>query len=215
MKVTIVCSDPRHPVYPHLQRWSARNSAHEVSLISSIREATGGDLMFLISCNELVKKEVRDRFAKTLVIHASDLPRGRGWSPHIWQILEGNSEIVVTLLEAEDKVDSGNIWHQIKMQIEPGDLVDEIHEKLFQTEVELMDFAVQNFATIQPRPQRDEPPTFYPKRQPEDSRLDPDGTIADQFNLIRVCDPDRYPAFFDLHGHRYEIRLTKKDIPGE
>ncbi len=215
MKVTIVCSDPQHPVYPHLAAWVDRHPELDSNLISSIKDATGGDILFLISCNELVKRSVRDQYQKTLVIHASDLPQGRGWSPHIWQIVNGQSEIIVTLLEAEDKVDSGAIWAQHKMTIDPADLVDEIHAKLFVAELALLDFAVSNFETVKPTAQREEEPTFYPKRTPADSRIDPQKSIAEQFDLIRVCDPDRYPAFFDLHGHRFEIRLTKREIPNE
>ena len=70
----------------------------------------GGEILFLVSCNEIIGKDVRDRYMATLVIHASDLPKGRGWSPHIWQIIEGKKEIMVSLLEAEDAVDSGAIW---------------------------------------------------------------------------------------------------------
>jgi methionyl-tRNA formyltransferase len=56
-------------------------------------------------------------------------------------------------------------------------------------------------------------PTYYRKRIPEDSRIDPCGSIAGQFDLLRVADPERYPAFFDFRGHRYEIRLIKSEIP--
>lgn len=28
-------------------------------------------------------------------------------------------------------------------------------------------------------------------------------------DLIRICDPDRFPAYFELHGHKYNIRLEK------
>ena len=70
-------------------------------------------VFFLISFLHIVKKEIRHRFKHTLVIHASDLPVGKGWSPHIWEILKGNNKITVSLLEAEDKVDSGNIWKKI------------------------------------------------------------------------------------------------------
>ena len=40
------------------------------------------------------------------MIHESDLPHGKGWSPIQWQILEGSDSITITLLDAEDKVDS-------------------------------------------------------------------------------------------------------------
>ena len=52
-------------------------------------------------------------------------------------------------------------------------------------------------------------PTYYPKRKPEDSRLDFYKPLSDQFNLLRVCDNERYPAFFEWKGSRYMIRISK------
>ena len=31
----------------------------------------------------------------------------------------------------------------------------------------------------------------------------------DQFDLMRTCDPNRYPAFFELYGKKYKIILEK------
>ena len=78
-------------------------------MVSCSNMLVGGDILFLISCNEPISKDVRALFRATLVIHASDLPLGRGWSPHIWQVLEKKRFIKVTLLEAADLVDSGSI----------------------------------------------------------------------------------------------------------
>jgi len=182
---------------------------HRIELVQSRQELTGGDILFLVSCNELIKQDIRDRYKATLVIHASNLPEGRGWSPHIWQIIEGKKEITVNLLEAEDKVDSGAIWTQRILQFEGHELYDEINEKLFAIESELMDFALENFQQISPIPQHEVEPTYYCKRTPEDSRIDPDKSIAEQFDLLRVADPARFPAIFNLRGHCYRITIEK------
>jgi len=44
-----------------------------------------------------------------LVVHESDLPRGKGFAPVKWQILDGKKEIPVCLLETTEQVDSGDI----------------------------------------------------------------------------------------------------------
>ncbi len=211
MKISIWCSDRAHPVFPRLERWAAgRRANHEVGFVSSRAEAAGGDLLFLISCNEIVPASVRGRYRKTLVIHASDLPRGRGWSPYVWQVLEGKNRIPVTLLEAEDAVDSGAIWAQRDLSLEGHELFDEIAARLFELELELMDLAVDEFDSIRPRPQDlSKGVTHYRRRTPADSRLDPEKSIAAQFDLLRVCDGTRFPAFFDWRGHRYALRLEK------
>jgi methionyl-tRNA formyltransferase len=46
-------------------------------------------------------------------------------------------------------------------------------------------------------------------RTPKDSCIDPHRTIAEQFDLIRVCDPIRFPAFFEYRGQKYALKLEK------
>lgn len=211
MKLSILCSSKSHPVYPHLQKWLEKHrTMHDVELMQKASELHGGDILFLISCSEIVKKTARSKYKKCLVIHASDVPKGRGWSPHIWQIIEEENVIPVTLLEAEDGVDTGNIWMQKKIELDGHELFDEINEKLFAVELLLMDYAVEHFETVRPVMQPDIKPTYYRKRSPEDSRLNPQKTIAEQFDLLRVADPNRFPAFFDLRGYRYRIVLQKE-----
>lgn len=212
MKISILCSRKKHPIYPFLELWHQKHSiSHDVQLINEKKSLVGGDILFLISCNEIVGKDVTSKFRKSLVIHASDVPKGRGWSPHIWQVLEGSNNITISMLEAEEKVDSGAIWRQKTLKLEGHELYDEINEKLFAVEFELMDYAVENFNTVKPRSQDDVAPTYYRKRTPEDSRIDPNKSISEQFELLRIADPNRFPAFFDLRGHSYKIVLLKQD----
>ncbi len=183
---------------------------HQVALVCTKSDAIGGDLLLLISHSEIVTKSDRSRYAKSLVIHASDLPVGRGWSPHIWQILAGKTDIVVTLLEAEDKVDSGDIWHQQGCHIPKHALWDEINDCVFNAELKLMDYAVANYDTVVPRPQAGNvDPVYFRKRTPADSELDVNQSLSEQFDVLRVADPERFPAFFCLHGNTYRLRLEK------
>ena len=210
MRVTVLTSDTAHPVYARLLEWARVNQDIDVQIVTRKAEALGGDILFLISCHEVVAADIRARYQHTLVIHASDLPRGRGWSPMIWAVVAGAREITVTLLEAVDRVDAGAIWLQERIQLEGHELYDELNELLFSAELRLMTAAVRNAQAIKPRVQDEAGATYYPRRTPADSRLDPQRTLAEQFDLLRVCDPQRYPAFFELRGQRYEVRLTKK-----
>lgn len=210
MKISILCSEIKHPIYPYLERWKSQHQKeHEVELVQKKCVLSGGDILFLISCHEIVGRETREQYKAVLVIHASDLPAGRGWSPHIWQILAGQNDIVVTLLEAEDLVDSGAIWAQEQLHFKGHELLDEMNAALFNVEFKLMDYAIDRFHDVQPRQQDRTTATSYRRRTPEDSRIDPNISIAEQFNLLRVADPVRSPAFFEHLGCRYIIRLEK------
>jgi methionyl-tRNA formyltransferase len=211
LKLDILCTDPAHPVNTWLHQWQdSLAGMHEVSILRRATDLAGGDMLFLISCHEIIGKSQRDLYRHTLVIHASDLPQGRGMSPHVWQILEGRNHIAVTLLNAEDALDSGDIWHQIPLVFEGHELVHEINAALFNAELELMTWAVENCWHATPRKQTGTP-SFYPRRKPIDSRLDPSKPLAEQFDLLRVSDPQRYPAFFEIRGKRYKIQISRMD----
>jgi len=210
MRIHAYCTDPTHPVIPHLRKWvAAMQPLHDAALITRTEDAAGGDILFLVSASEIVRQDVRSRYRAVIVLHASALPKGRGWSPMVWQILEGAREITVAALTAEDRVDTGPIWAQRSFTVEAHELVDEIHAKLFAAELALMSDVVARFEEIEPMPQAADGATYYRKRTPADSRIDPERSIAEQFDLLRICDPERYPAFFELHGHRYRIRLDR------
>lgn len=213
MKVTILTSSADHPVYQELEQWIAHRPDHEVRLTTSLDEVLSGDVLFLVSCKHLVHSPVRERFGATLIVHASDLPEGRGMSPHIWQILEGKEAIVVTLLEAEDQLDTGRIWAQRTMRFAGHELFDEINEALFDATLELMDEALDGFETILPRDQVGEPSALYRTRSPADSELDPVRSIEEQFDLLRVADSQRFPAFFHHRGTRYTMEIRKAPEP--
>lgn len=209
-RVTILCSDPAHPVNAWLSAWSARETHRaDITLCRDVSEVGRGDILFLISCQQIVKADVRARFRHTLVLHASDLPKGRGMSPHIWQIVEGADRIVLTMLEAEDGFDTGAIWHQAEIHFDGTELYDEINAKIFDAEVALMSWALDHAENPAPRAQADDEPSYYRRRTPEDSRVDPLRPLAESFDLLRVADPSRYPAFFEYRGQRYRIRIEK------
>ena len=207
--VTILCTDLQHPIYPYLRRWAAEHGAvADIQIIQRSAEVQGGEILFLVSCHEIIKAPVRDRYRHTLVIHASDLPRGKGMSPHGWQILEGSTDITVTLLEAAEALDAGDIWHQETMHIPRTALHDEIHATLFETELRLMTWALQHHTTVQPR-QQSGAGSFYRKRNPGDSQIALDMPIGQAFPLLRIADPQRYPAFIEVDGVRFKILIER------
>jgi len=211
LRITLLCSDPLHPVNAYLDRWIQSNShEHSISLVRSKIDLPGGDVLFLISCCEIIGESNRSKYRKVLVVHASDLPKGRGWSPHIWQILDGKEQITVSLLEADDKVDSGPIWKKMIIFIPKHMLWSEINHELFNAEISLIDFAVNQFDQVIPVQQdRNIESSYFSLRKPADSKIDPNESIANQFNQLRVCDPVRFPAYFELYGFKYKLTLEK------
>ncbi len=211
MKIEILNTDHSHPINPYLKRLKASLELdHSVSILRSPEDVTNGDLLFLISCSVLVDREATANFKHAMVIHASDLPQGRGWSPHIWELLNGADKITVSLLEASDKIDCGDIYRKITVNIPKSALWDEINDLLFSAEIQLIEFAIENFDNLKKHPQTSGiEATYYSKRNPKDSEIDPNRPISEQFDLIGVFDPNRFPALFYHRGEAYKIILEK------
>ena len=181
---------------------------HTVHWTHELADAGTGDFGFCLGFGRLLPETVRARFHHTLVVHESDLPRGKGWSPLTWQILDGADRIPVTLIEAADKVDSGTIYAQRWVEFEGHELVDELRAAQAEaTRVLCREFVDDYPASAERgREQRGEE-SFYPRRGPEDSRLDPERPLAEQFELLRVVDNGCYPAFFEWRGRQYRLSV--------
>ena len=217
LKVSIIVSNKNHPVYTVMKGWCDKQSDIDIEIVNNTKELrNSGEFLFLVSCTDIINQEIRSRFNHCLVLHASDLPKGRGWSPHIWDIVNCNNVLTLSLLEAEDKVDSGRIWLKTKIHLDGTELFDEINQKLFTAELQLIQKAVYEHDLITTYEQDTKvEPYYFPKRLPEDSRINPNESIASQFNLLRVCDSERFPAFFELNGQRYAIKLEKVETSNE
>ncbi|WP_085301677.1 UDP-glucuronic acid dehydrogenase [Colwellia polaris] len=211
--ITLLCSDINHPIFPLLKVWKENNKdKYQINLLNKVEDIVqGGEILFLISCSQIITDKTKLLFQNTLVLHASDLPVGRGWSPHVWDVISGKDDITLSLLEAKEPVDTGDIWKKVKINLDGTELFDEINTLLFDAELNLIEWACENHNNCQPMPQSGLKSTYYRKRVPQDSELDLDKTLDSQFNLLRVCDPNRFPAFFYKNGQRYNVRVEKDE----
>lgn len=197
-------------MFSFLNQWAQQNKGdYQIELHDKALNLHGGDFLFLISCTEIVPYKIYSRYRFPLVIHESNLPEGRGWSPLAWQILAGKSDVVVSLIEVAEQVDRGAIWKKIELSLEGHELLDEINEKLFLIKIDLIEYAISHYLDVMPSEQVHSEATYYPRRTPNDSKIDPHKSIEDQFNLLRIIDKTRYPAFFELRGHKYNIYIEK------
>jgi methionyl-tRNA formyltransferase len=169
-----------------------------------------GDAAFYLGCIKITPQIVLARNRRNLVVHASDLPRGRGFSPLTWLVIEGSNTIPVCLLEAIAEVDAGPVIYRDKLEFGGHELIDEMRNLLGNKSVELCLRFLSEPEPPSGTPQCGEP-TYYGRKRPADSRLDPDRSIASQFDLLRVVDNTNYPAFFYYRGHRYTLKIEKMD----
>lgn len=170
------------------------------------------DLCFFLSYGKIVNAAVRARFGLSLVVHASDLPKGRGWSPTSWMVLQGERMMPVTLLEAVDDVDAGDIFGQVWFDVRDTDLVDDWRRKLAQATEHLVLEFVDGFpeSRLSRRSQVGEA-TYFRKRKPKDSQLDTSKSLAEQFGLFQIADNRNYPVWFTHSGMEFVLEIYRRD----
>lgn len=165
------------------------------------------EVCLLLGYYEIVPKDYLNICKINCCFHESFLPEGRGFAPLTWQILEGKSSIPVTLFEVTEQVDAGDIFAQQIVHVEDTDVLSEIREKIGKAYREV--FLAVLAGGFAERRRQEGTATYYRKRTPRDSELDIDKSIREQFNLLRVCDSERYPAYFYHIGHKYLLKLEK------
>jgi len=165
------------------------------------------DVLFILSYHKIISSDYLLKHKHNIVVHASALPHGKGWAPLFWQILEGENEIPFTMFEASSGVDDGDIYMQRTLELTGFELNAELREKQANFTIEMCSEFLNNYEKYKiPKKQTGEE-SFYKKRTSKESELDIHKTIKEQFNLLRIVDNENYPAFFEIDGNRYILKI--------
>ena len=210
MEITILIDNPKSWFIPYAHKIVAQlKENHQVRLLHDSKKIKKGDCAFFLSCLRIVPISVLNLSRNNLVIHGSDLPSGRGFSPISWQILEGKNEITLTLFEADEGLDSGDIYFKARVSFQGHELLEEIHKKIGNKIIEMALKFVAEYPFCKKISQGGNP-SYYPKRTTKDDEIPVDKTIAELFNRFRIADNKDYPMYFDYQGHKYILKIYKK-----
>jgi methionyl-tRNA formyltransferase len=130
-------------------------------------------------------------------MHGSLLPKYRGRAPVNWAVLNGETETGATLHAMSERADSGDIVDQESVSIGPDDTAWEVQRRVTAAAVLVLErrLAELKSGTAPRRPQEEPRATKYPRRQPEDGKIDWTGTAKQVHDLVRaVTHP--YPGAF-------------------
>ena len=213
--VTLVCEEDSW-LLPYAVALQKKLWVHDVDskLVHEYSHIQNGEAAFFLGCTKVCPKELLLRNTNNFVVHESELPKGRGFAPISWTVLGGNNEIVFSLIEADENVDTGKVFSQSKIQMQGTELCTEIRELQGFKTVELcLDF-ILNGRIENARKQIGEA-SYFRRRTPADSRLDVHKTIAEQFDLLRIVDTQRYPAYFNYRGRVYRLKIDYMDDPDD
>jgi methionyl-tRNA formyltransferase len=210
--ITIV-TDKNNWINGYIPQWieSLKPRNNHVTWVHDVKAIQPGLLAFFLGCEEIVGRSLLNLNQHNLVVHASDLPQGKGWSPLTWKILGGENQIPVVLFEAAELVDSGRIYLKHTMEFTGLELIGELRDELAITTFKLCNQFIEQYPSIveQALEQNGEA-SFYPRRTPQDSRLRPELSIQEQFQMLRVADNEKYPCYFELGGETYILKIEKR-----
>jgi methionyl-tRNA formyltransferase len=189
-------------------------TGHRAHWSHSHRSLTGRDICSVLGYSRILDEKTLSMHTHNLVTHESDLPRGRGWFPLTWQVLEGIDEINVSLIEAVLEVDAGRIYAQDTIRLRGDEFIDGLRIAQWKVTRRLcMHFVDEYPHILGDAGSQQGDPSFYPRRQPEASRIDLQKTLAEQMSLLRVVDNRCYPAFFEWRGRRVRLEVQPESTP--
>jgi len=150
----------------------------------------------------------------TFNLHASLLPKYRGAAPINWAIINGETETGVTTFFLDDKVDTGKIILQKKIQIGEDETAGELASRLSilgaETVVETI-ARIQN-GNVKISEQDSALSTKAPKISREDCLIDWSKPVADVHNFIRGFSPE--PGAYTFLNSKmvkvFKTRLTRE-----
>lgn len=139
-------------------------------------------------------------------VHASLLPKYRGGAPIHYALINGDSDVGVTLMEMVKEMDAGDMIAKRAIPITDEDNVGTLFEKLAVVGRDLLLEYLPAYimGDLMPEPQDPSQVTFSPNISPEEERLDWHKTNRQIFNHIRGMYP--WPvAHTLLNGERFKI----------
>jgi len=143
-------------------------------------------------------------------LHASYLPKYRGAAPIHWALINGETETGLTTFKLAEKVDTGNIYLQMKIGIKPDDNLESLHDKLSAEGVQIVLDTVNLIETGDYilQEQDNSLATPAPKITKETAIINWNKDANQIHNLIRGLSPTP-GAFFEFEGKLIKIYKTE------
>ena len=143
----------------------------------------------------------------TLNLHDSLLPKFTGFSPVLWALISGESEVGLTVHRMDEDLDTGDILIQRKVAVEPEDTGTSLVLRTMELIPSAVEDALAAIESGNPTWTSQDPAqrTFFHKRSERDNLLDLGWPAADSARLVRVLSEPYPHAFAYYRGERVEL----------
>ena len=153
--------------------------------------------IFVLHWSSIIPQKIWKTW-RTIIFHMTDLPYGRGGSPLQNLIKNNHTSTILSAIECQDKLDSGDIYLKKPLSLYGS------AEEIFIRADKLMELMIKEIIKndIVPKEQEGDV-VIFKRRIPEESNLITckEGDLESWHNHIRMLDAEGYPpAFLEIHG---------------
>jgi methionyl-tRNA formyltransferase len=155
------------------------------------------ELAVVVAFGRLIRPHVLDRLPM-INLHFSRLPRWRGAAPVERAILAGDESTAVAVMAVEESLDTGAIYDEAELAIDPDETADELRARLVEIGTELLLGVLERGLTVK-RVQEGES-SYARKIDPSELELDWNRPAAELHRVVRVG-----PAWTTWRGRRLRV----------
>jgi methionyl-tRNA formyltransferase len=166
------------------------------------------DIVFILSYTKILKNSFLKKNKLNLIIHASDLPKNKGFAPMQWQILKNKNKIIFSMFKANSKVDNGDIFKKKSIILNGTELYDELREKQAFCTFSLIKYFLKKYPKVKFSRQFGKS-SFNRKRNKNDSKININLSIKKIFNKLRIANNKEWPSFFYYKNKKFIIKIYK------
>ena len=212
MKIAILVDDINSwfVPYSHVLKEKLQTDNIDVKEYNNSKEVGDEDICFILSCTKILKKDFLDKHKHNIVVHASDLPKGKGFTPLKWQILEGKNDIPLTLFEAVEACDAGPYYLKDVIHFRGYEMLGEMQDIMARKIIDMCCLFVQQLDSLNPIEQIGDS-SYYRRFNKNDDNLDTNQTLSELFPRFRIADFERFPLTFEKDGHRCSLVVKRID----
>jgi len=168
-------------------------------------ESLRPDLIVVVAFRILPKSIFKIPRYGSINLHASLLPKYRGAAPINRAIMNGERETGVTTFFLQEKVDTGSIIMQEKLDIAYDETAGTLHDRLMLLGAETLFSTVELIDSYDGKPpahkQNNGEATGAPKIFKEDCRIDFNRSVDEVYDFIRGLSP--YPGAYTEYNEKF------------
>jgi len=187
---------------------------HSVRIYVNHKKIKSSDVNLILSYYKIIPEAFLDKSKRNMVIHESDLPKGRGFAPMSWEVLKGKKFLTFSLFNIDKfnkAPDSGKIYYKEKFRLNGTELIDELRDVTLKVYKKLILKFLRSSTHYDGYIQKGNA-SFYRRRKLSDSEINFNKNIKNIFNLLRIVYNESYPAYFVYKKKKYFLNISKKKL---